>query len=86
MQRQSERLRDEAAAPDAADLLRQMISELDGQIGRQEKRVAKLSIDFGGHELRDAAKDLLADMIATRDSMAAQLQSIEEPDRQRSRS
>jgi hypothetical protein len=44
----------------------------------EEKFVAKLSIEGGSADLREQAKDLLAEMIAARELLAKQLTSMED--------
>ncbi len=76
MAHQHERACQDGAEPDAvADELRHTISSADERIARQEKRVARLSVQFGLAELREEAKIRLADMKATRDLLVAQLRA-----------
>jgi hypothetical protein len=56
-----------------------MIGELDQRIARQQKRVEKIIVNREGPA--EEARALLADMIKTRGTMQAQLESFERDER-----
>ena len=58
---------------DTLQALQTKISNESQRIARQQKRVEKLSIEFGREDLREQAKVLLASMIVSRSLLEVEL-------------
>lgn len=58
---------------DALQEIEQLIADESERIARQQRRVERLSIQFGQEELREQAKQALADLMVNRSLLEVRL-------------